>query len=296
MDVFFPHLEALIQSGREIVICGDWNIAHREIDLKNWKSNQKNSGFLPEERAWMTRLFDELGWVDVYRSLYPHHEGEAYTWWSNRARPGEERRLAHRLPDRDARHRRQSEIRPCLQDQRFSDHAPLIVDYITPHDRTRPSLACRPCGLCAPARRRHAVPRFSAGLPLLLVLGTLSFWLSEAGIARATIGHLSWSGWPTASSSCGHHWWTGSTAVPDGAAGKRRAWLLLSQVCIAAALLGMANTDPVLNLTHTVFFALAVAFASATQDIALDAYRIEAVETEKQGAMAATYQAATASR
>jgi PAT family beta-lactamase induction signal transducer AmpG len=73
--------------------------------------------------------------------------------------------------------------------------------------------------------------------------------------------------------------------------GRRRAWLLLSQVCIAAALLGMANTDPVLNLTHMVFFALAVAFASATQDIALDAYRIEAVETEKQGAMAATYQA-----
>lgn len=73
--------------------------------------------------------------------------------------------------------------------------------------------------------------------------------------------------------------------------GKRRAWLLLSQVCIAAALFGIANTDPVLNLAHTVYFALAVAFASATQDIALDAYRIEAVETEKQGAMAATYQA-----
>jgi MFS transporter, PAT family, beta-lactamase induction signal transducer AmpG len=73
--------------------------------------------------------------------------------------------------------------------------------------------------------------------------------------------------------------------------GKRRAWLLLSQVCIAAGALGMANTDPVLNLTHMVFFALAVAFASATQDIALDAYRIEAVEIEKQGAMAATYQA-----
>src|SRR3569832_698937 len=84
MDVFLPHLAALRQCGQEIVICGDWNIAHREIDLKNWKSNQKNSGFLPEERAWLTRVFEEIGWVDVYRQLHPETTGEAYTWWSNR--------------------------------------------------------------------------------------------------------------------------------------------------------------------------------------------------------------------
>jgi MFS transporter, PAT family, beta-lactamase induction signal transducer AmpG len=133
---------------------------------------------------------------------------------------------------------------------------------------------------------------FSAGLPLLLVLGTLSFWLSEAGISRATIGHLSWVGlaygfkflWSPLVDRM-------NLPILTKRLGKRRAWLLLSQVCIALALLGMANTDPVVNLTHTVFFALAVAFASATQDIALDAYRIEAVEIEKQGAMAATYQA-----
>jgi len=133
---------------------------------------------------------------------------------------------------------------------------------------------------------------FSAGLPLLLVLGTLSFWLSEAGIARATIGHLSWVGlaygvkflWSPLVDRL-------SLPFLTRAFGRRRAWLLLSQLCIALALLGMAHTDPLLNLTHMVFFALAVAFASATQDIALDAYRIEAVETEKQGAMAATYQA-----
>jgi len=133
---------------------------------------------------------------------------------------------------------------------------------------------------------------FSAGLPLLLVLGTLSFWLSEAGIARATIGHLSWVGLAYGFKFL---WSPLVDRLPlpflTVRLGKRRAWLLLSQVCIALALLGMANTDPVLNLTHTVFFALAVAFASATQDIALDAYRIEAVEIEKQGAMAATYQA-----
>ncbi len=133
---------------------------------------------------------------------------------------------------------------------------------------------------------------FSAGLPLLLVLGTLSFWLSEAGIARATIGHLSWVGLAYGFKFL---WSPLVDRLPlpflTAMLGRRRAWLLLSQVCIALALLGMANTDPVVNLTHTVFFALAVAFASATQDIALDAYRIEAVETEKQGAMAATYQA-----
>ncbi|MEO5573111.1 MAG: MFS transporter [Gammaproteobacteria bacterium] len=133
---------------------------------------------------------------------------------------------------------------------------------------------------------------FSAGLPLLLVLGTLSFWLSEAGIARATIGHLSWVGlaygfkflWSPLVDRL-------NLPILTRRLGRRRAWLLLSQICIIAALLGMANTDPVVNLTHTVFFALAVAFASATQDIALDAYRIEAVGIEKQGAMAATYQA-----
>jgi PAT family beta-lactamase induction signal transducer AmpG len=133
---------------------------------------------------------------------------------------------------------------------------------------------------------------FSSGLPLLLVLGTLSFWLSEAGIARATIGHLSWVG---LAYGVKFLWSPLVDRLPlpflTALLGRRRAWLLLSQICIAAALLGMAHTDPVLNLMHTVYFALAVAFASATQDIALDAYRIEAVEVEKQGAMAATYQA-----
>lgn len=132
---------------------------------------------------------------------------------------------------------------------------------------------------------------FAAGLPLLLVLGTLSFWLSEAGITRATIGHLSWVGlaygfkflWSPLVDRL-------NLPILTARLGRRRAWLLVSQICIAAALLGMANTDPTLNLTHMVWFALAVAFASATQDIALDAYRIEAVEVEKQGAMAATYQ------
>jgi len=133
---------------------------------------------------------------------------------------------------------------------------------------------------------------FSAGLPLLLILGTLSFWLREAGIDRTTIGHLSWIGLAYSIK------WLWSPLVDrlplpllTDWLGRRRAWLFLSQMIIAAALVGMALTDPVLDLAQLVFFALAVAFASATQDIALDAYRIEAVAVELQGAMAATYQA-----
>ena len=130
LDAFFPHLEKLMQSGREIVICGDWNIAHREIDLKNWKSNQKNSGFLPEERAWMTRLFEELGWVDVYRRLYPEHTGEAYTWWSNRGQAWAKNvgwRIDYQIATPGIAAKAKSAF--VYKNQRFSDHAPLIVDY-----------------------------------------------------------------------------------------------------------------------------------------------------------------------
>jgi len=133
---------------------------------------------------------------------------------------------------------------------------------------------------------------FSAGLPLLLILGTLSFWLREAGIDRATIGYFSWIGL-----AYGFKWaWAplvDKMPLPllSRWLGRRRAWLLLSQLAIATALIGMANTNPAEQLSHMIFFALAVAFASATQDIALDAYRIEAVALQMQGAMAATYQA-----
>jgi exodeoxyribonuclease-3 len=130
MELFFPHLKRLAKSGREIIICGDWNIAHQEIDLKNWKSNQKNSGFLPEERAWLTRVFDELGFVDVYRTLYPEHTGEAYTWWSNRGQAWAKNvgwRIDYQIatPSIAAKARSAS----VYKEQRFSDHAPLIVDY-----------------------------------------------------------------------------------------------------------------------------------------------------------------------
>lgn len=131
MDLFMPHLATLIAEGRELVICGDWNIAHKEIDLKNWKSNQKNSGYLPEERAWMTALFNEQGWVDVYRQLHPDTTGEAYTWWSNRGQA-----WANNVGWRIDYHVATSGIAAkatsaaIYKEQRFSDHAPLIIEYV----------------------------------------------------------------------------------------------------------------------------------------------------------------------
>ena len=128
MAEFQPHLRELAASGREIILCGDWNIAHREIDLKNWRSNQKNSGFLPEERAWLSKVFDDLGWVDVFRRLDPRPE--QYTWWSNRGQAWAKNvgwRLDYQIatPGIAAKAKR-AEI---FTAQRFSDHAPLTIDY-----------------------------------------------------------------------------------------------------------------------------------------------------------------------
>ena len=128
LDSYLPHLRALIDSGREVVVCGDLNIAHKPIDLKNWKSNQKNSGFLPQERDWLTRVFDEIGFVDVFRTLDPNPE--RYTWWSNRGQAWAKNvgwRLDYQIatPGIAARARQTA----IFTDQRFSDHAPLTIDY-----------------------------------------------------------------------------------------------------------------------------------------------------------------------
>ena len=134
LDVFFPVLVSWFKeyksTGREFIICGDWNIAHKEIDLKNWKGNLKNSGFLPEERAWLTRLFDEIGWVDVFRRLDPRPD--QYTWWSQRGQARAKNvgwRIDYQIATPGiAALARTTEI---YTTDRFSDHAPLIVDYDT---------------------------------------------------------------------------------------------------------------------------------------------------------------------
>jgi len=128
MAKFFPHLKRLRASGREIVLCGDWNIAHKEIDLKNWRGNRKNSGFLPEEREWLTRVFDDLGWVDVFRRIDPRPE--QYTWWSSRGQAWAKNvgwRIDYQLatPGIAAAARKAA----IYKDERFSDHAPLTIHY-----------------------------------------------------------------------------------------------------------------------------------------------------------------------
>lgn len=121
-------LHKLATSGREVILCGDWNIAHQPIDLKNWRANQKNPGFLPEERAWLSGVFDYLGYVDVFRRVDP--SPEQYTWWSNRGQAWAKNvgwRLDYQIatPGIAARAHRAS----IYKDTHFSDHAPLTIDY-----------------------------------------------------------------------------------------------------------------------------------------------------------------------
>lgn len=128
MDKLYPHFEELMNSGREFILCADWNICHKEIDLKNWKANQKNSGFLPDERAWLDRLFDEQGWVDAFRTI--NQEADQYTWWSNRGQAWAKNvgwRLDYHLVTPGLVDRIQSAS--IYKEERFSDHAPFIMDY-----------------------------------------------------------------------------------------------------------------------------------------------------------------------
>jgi len=128
LDEFMPVLKDLRASGREFVLCGDWNIAHKEIDLENWRGNRKNSGFLPEERAWLTETFDGVGWVDVFRKVDPRPR--QYTWWSNRGHAWKKNvgwRIDYHIATPGiAVKARKARI---YKTKRFSDHAPLTIDY-----------------------------------------------------------------------------------------------------------------------------------------------------------------------
>ena len=128
MERFMPKLEAMRACGREFIICGDWNIAHKEIDLRNWRANRRNSGFLPEEREWLTRVFESHGFCDVFRRLDPRPD--RYTWWSNRGASWQKNvgwRLDYQVATPGiAELARASSI---YIGRRFSDHAPLTIDY-----------------------------------------------------------------------------------------------------------------------------------------------------------------------
>ena len=128
LDFFLPYLKRVGKRRRDFVLCGDFNIAHQPIDLKNWRSNQKNSGFLPEERAWLDRLFSELGWVDAFREVDPRPE--QYTWWSNRGQ-ARSRNVGWRIDYQVVSRSLAGKARAAsiYKDSWFSDHAPLTMDY-----------------------------------------------------------------------------------------------------------------------------------------------------------------------
>lgn len=128
LDAFMPHLQQLKRRKQDYILCGDWNIAHREIDLRNWKSNQKNSGFLPEERAWLDELFGPSGFVDAFRAVndQPHE----YTWWSNRGQAWAKNvgwRIDYQIVS--PRLAGTATAASIYKAERFSDHAPLTLDY-----------------------------------------------------------------------------------------------------------------------------------------------------------------------
>ena len=131
LEFFMPWLRRRLEEGRDVIVCGDWNIAHKQIDLKNWKSNQKNSGFLPHERAWMDELFGPAGWVDAFRVVDPNPD--RYTWWSNRGQAWANNvgwRIDYHVVTPSLKDRIQSA--DIYRDEKYSDHAPLILDYDYP--------------------------------------------------------------------------------------------------------------------------------------------------------------------
>ena len=128
MDNFMEHLRTLRRKRREVIICADWNICHQNIDLKNWRSNRKNSGFLPEERAWLNVLYDEVGYVDSFRLV--NSEEEQYTWWSNRGQSWA-KNVGWRLDYQVITPKLATRVKSAdiYKAQRFSDHAPQIMEY-----------------------------------------------------------------------------------------------------------------------------------------------------------------------
>ena len=128
MDSFMQHLKNLKRRHKEYIICGDWNIAHKEIDLKNWRGNKKNSGFLPEERAWLDTLFNDVGYVDVFREI--NQQEDQYTWWSNRGQAWA-KNVGWRIDYHIASQKLKNAAKrvAIYKAERFSDHAPLTIDY-----------------------------------------------------------------------------------------------------------------------------------------------------------------------
>lgn len=163
LNAFVTHLDNLKQSGAEYILCGDWNIAHKEIDLRNWRANRKNSGFLPEERQWLDELFDTHNFVDAFRIV--NGEPDQYTWWSNRGRAWEKNvgwRIDYQIITPGLRER--VLCTEIYKAERFSDHAPLIMDYDCRSLITSAEVAASDASAASSILRTHGNSRY-AGSP-----------------------------------------------------------------------------------------------------------------------------------
>ena len=287
MDWIRPEFQAMLASGRKFVVCGDWNIAHTAMDIRNAKSNAKNSGFLPEERDWMSALIEQDGWVGRLSQPESDRPGLHLVEPARRG-ARQERRLAHRLPDGQPQseggsarlfNRRRTEI---LRSRTIYRGLPLMTD--TQSYKGWQGIK-RAFG--TPSAATMLFFGFGCGLPFLLIVGgTLSTWLRDIGLALSLIGLLSFASFFYVLKFL----WApllDRYALP--LLGRRRGWLFAAQFLLMLALLAMAYTDPTLHLSTLIAFVALAAFAGATQDIVVDAYRIEIAELHSQGALAATY-------
>lgn len=129
MQHYMQHLKKMLTTGRDFIICGDWNIAHKNIDLKNWRNNQKTSGFLPEERAWLDELFDQVGYIDAFRVI--NQQPDQYTWWTQRALLARSKNIGWRIDYQIVSPKLKGKVlsTSIYTAENFSDHAPLIMEY-----------------------------------------------------------------------------------------------------------------------------------------------------------------------
>ena len=243
LDAFTPHLAGLRRRRRHYILGGDWNIAHRPIDLKNWRSNQKNSGFLPEERAWMDQLFGAAGYVDAFREVRPGPE--LYTWWSNRGQARANNvgwRIDYQVVSSSAR--RQGARRLHLPDEallrsRAAHHGLRSLNVAS----ATPTLAAAPRlreVLASPKMLAILVLAAASGFPNQITESALQAWLKDAGATNTTIGVMSYVALPYLLKFL---WAPFIDRYPLPLLGRRRGWMLAMQVALAVSIALLAAAE-----------------------------------------------------
>src|SRR5947207_1996277 len=260
LDAFEDHLARLRRRRRHYILGGDWNIAHRAIDLTNWRSNQKNPGFLPEERAWMDRLFGPAGYVDAFREVRP--EPGLYTWWSNRGQARAKNvgwRIDYQVVSADLAGRARAAT--IYKERRFSDHAARHGLRAL----SAPTLSATRAGGEPRLREVLASPKMLAilflgaasGFPNHITESALQAWLKDAGVSAATIGVMSYVALPYLLKFL---WAPLIDRYPLPWLCRRRGWILAMQVALALTIALFALQNPAVALTPISACAVAIVF------------------------------------